>query len=117
MEALQMNPLIMKWIKKIGVFIVAAMVAALGVMLIVSFLNGCMSAPARGNYANDECFTAMDCLYRLKGDKDKAACVPLVEACRDCLKEKRGLERLIYCKTNCPNGMSENECRLWLNQR
>lgn len=102
--------------KILGWIVSAAVVVAL-VLTAVNFLPGCMSAPARENYSCDECFTAMDCLYRLKDDKDKAACAQLVEACRDTLKEGRIKARMEYCSSKKPAGVSEAECRLLLNQK
>ncbi len=96
--------------------VVAAAIAAAAITA-MNFLSGCMSAPARENYSCDECFTAMDCLYRLKSDKDKAACAQLVEACRDTLKEGRIKARMEYCSGKKPAGVSEAECRLLLNQK
>lgn len=86
-------------------------------LAIMYLFCGCMSAPEKKNYQNQECFVAQDCLYRVKSGKDKAVCSPLVEACRDAMKEKRYINRVEYCRDKTPAGMSENECRLYLNQK
>lgn len=78
---------------------------------------GCMSAPERKSYMCDECFMAMDCLYRMKDSKDKASCAALIESCRDAMKETTRINRLKYCKDSKPADMSERECRSWLNEK
>lgn len=83
----------------------------------IALLPGCMTSPTREDYTLDECWMFADCLYRIKSGPDKSACQAIGEACRDALKESRALRRLEYCKTHLPAGMSENECRLWLNQK
>ena len=80
-------------------------------------ISSCQTAPKAKNYKLDECYIALDCMYRINTDKDKAVCAPLIEACRDALKEKRFIDRAKFCRDYKPAGMSENECRLWLNQR
>ncbi len=102
--------------KVLGYILVAAVIVA-AILTALHFLPGCMSAPKREFYSCDECFTAMDCLYRLKDDKDKAACAQLIEACRDTLKEGRIRSRMEYCSGKKPAGISEAECRLLLNQK
>lgn len=77
----------------------------------------CQSAPEKKDYIHDECFVALDCMYRINSDKDKAICSLLIESCRDALKEQRGIDRLRFCRDFKPAGMSESECRLWLNQK
>jgi hypothetical protein len=103
-------------LKVMGWLVSAAVVVAL-ILTGLHFLPGCMSAPNKDNYTTAECFTAMDCLYRLKDGKDKAQCDRLVEACRDVLKEQRTRERLEYCSGKRPQTLSESECRLLLNQK
>lgn len=103
-------------IKVLGYIISAALIIAV-VLTAIHLLPGCMSAPKRDAYSCDECYTAMDCLYRIKDDKDKAACSQLIEACRDSLEETRTRARLEYCAKGRPERMTEAECRLLLNQK
>lgn len=56
------------------------------------------TAPKRENYTCAECFTAIDCLYRIKDDKDKSVCAPLVEVCRDRLRSDAMISRYEYCR-------------------
>ena len=79
--------------------------------------TSCQMAPSRDNYGVEECYCYADCLYRNKGNDDKSICAMLAEGCRDSLKEKRIYERLEYCSKTKLNGMTENECRLFLNQK
>jgi hypothetical protein len=105
-------------IPKIALYILGAAVAvALILTVLFAFPIGCMSAPKKENYTCEECFTAMDCLYRLKDDKDKSACAMLIETCRDTLKEARTRARMEYCAGKKPEKMTESECRLLLNQK
>jgi hypothetical protein len=99
---------------KIGIYI-TLYAACIGI--IIFLLSSCMSAPERKNYSENDCFIALDCMYRIKSDKDKSICMPLIESCRDALKESRGISRLKFCRDYKPAGMTENECRLWLNQK
>ena len=98
----------------IGLLFLALIVMA---VVAVTVMPGCMSAPKRDFYSTDECFTAMDCLYRLKDSKEKSACAALVESCRDTLKEERFKSRLEYCKRIATEKFTEGECRLILNQK
>ena len=84
---------------------------------ICALLFSCMSSPKRGNYSCDECYMAADALYRLKSANDKATAIPLVEACRDAMKEVRRIQRLEYCKKSAPADMTERECRSWINEK
>jgi hypothetical protein len=113
---MMMPPIPTSVFKILGYMVMIAAIVAL-ILTALHFLPGCMTAPHRENYSCEECFTAMDCLYRLKDDKDKAACAQIVEACRDTLKERRIKERLEYCAKSKPEKISEAECRLLLNQK
>jgi hypothetical protein len=86
-------------------------------LLFLALFVCCMSAADRDNYSLDECFLAADCMYRLKDSQDKSACADLQRACSDALKEKRQRQLLEYCSQNKFNNMTENECRLYLNQK
>ncbi len=97
-----------------GLLLLTAFVSAIAAILI---MVGCMTSPDRETYSCDECYAAADILYRLKSATDKSVAAPLVEACRDALKERRMIERLEYCRQHTPSGMTENECRMWLNQK
>ena len=77
----------------------------------------CMSAPARDEYDSTECFLSADCLYRNKDNHDKAVCSELIKDCVYTNKEKRIKQRLEYCEKNKFNGMTKNECRLYMNQK
>ena len=103
---------ILKFSKWLIVLIIPAFIIAA-----IFFLPACMLSPDKENYSNDECYTCIDCLYRLKDSKDKSACALLVEACRDSMKEGRFYKRFEYCRDNKFDGMQERECRLLLNQK
>lgn len=105
-------------IKLIKFFISFAAALLIGAVLVaLLFSMGCQMAPSRDNYGVEECYCYADCLYRNKGNDDKSICAMLAEGCRDSLKEKRIYERLEYCSKTKLNGMTENECRLFLNQK
>ena len=93
-----------------------SMVLAIPALIVAAFffLPGCMTSPDKEDYSNDECFVAVDCLYRLKDSEDNSSCMLLVEACRDSMKEGRSYKRLEYCSQNKFDDMKENECRLLL---
>ena len=93
-----------------------SMVLAIPALIVAAFffLPGCMTSPDKQDYENAECFTAIDCLYRLKDSKDKSSCMLLVEACRDSMKELRAYKRLEYCSQNKFDDIKESECRLML---
>ena len=106
--------------ERVKTWAIVLLTIALITMLVVSItlLPGCMVAPKRVDYNTSECFTAMDCLYRLKDGKDKAACAMLIEACRDVLKEERTKVRLEYCeKYRGDKVLTPETCRLILNQK
>lgn len=86
-------------------------------LLVIILFSSCMTTPDRDDYVSNECFVAMDCMYRLKAEIDKSSCNVLIEACRDSLKEMRALDRLNFCKNNAFESMTEKECRMWLNQK
>jgi len=102
--------------KKIVVAI-AVIMAAVMIGLFIMSLAGCMFAPNRKDFSNDECFNAADCLYRIKDGKEKSACSMLLEACRDSMKEGRTFKRMEYCRDNKFGGLTESECRYFLNQK
>jgi len=93
-----------------------SMVLAIPALIVAAFffLPGCMTSPDKEDYSNDECFVAVDCLYRLKDGPDKSACAMLVEGCRDSMKELRAYKRLEYCSQNKFDDIKESECRLML---
>jgi len=91
--------------------LIAMAVVAVGVM------PGCMTAPNRDDYTTSECYSAADCLYRIKSADEKSPCAFLTEACRDSLKERARIYRLEYCKDKRPSDMTERECRSWLNEK
>ena len=109
-------------VRKILYFVFVA-VALFGAMVLVIFTltatTGCQSAPDKKDYVGtaDECYLFSDCMYRNQKNADKSACQILAEACRDAMKEARTIKRIEYCKDKTPVGMSENECRLMLNQK
>lgn len=86
------------------------------IIICILVFFACQSSPQRPNYPCDECYVASDFLYRMKGAQDKAAIVPMIESCRDAMKERRYIERMKFCKTP-PAGITERECMLMLNQR
>lgn len=90
------------------------------IILIFSFLAcnfQCRSIPEKENYLFSECYVAMDCMYRNKGNHDKSICMNLIQSCSDALKEQRQIKRLSFCKEFKPADMTERECRMWLNQK
>lgn len=93
-------------------FIVLGIIVAMALM----FFTGCQSAPDRKCFNTEECYQFSDCLYRNQKN-DKSSCAILGEACRDSLKEKRIYDRVKYCGDFKPKDMTENECRLFLNQK
>ena len=101
--------------KLLLLLVFSVMIAAVFTAMFI--LSSCQSAPDRDNYTCAECYVAADFLYRMKSGQDKSVVAPLIEACRDAMQEARAIKRLEYCRDKCPDGMSENECRLWLNQK
>ena len=77
----------------------------------------CMTAPDREDFKTDECYLAIDCLYRNKDNKDKSICVALIKSCCDTMSEARYRKRLEYCNKKRPESMTERECQAWLNQK
>lgn len=96
--------------------ILAGLVIGTILALIILAITGCQSAPDRKCFNTEECYQFSDCLYRNQKN-DKSACAILGEACRDSLKEKRIYGRVKYCGEFKPKDMTENECRLFLNQK
>lgn len=92
------------------------------VILISIFLTiiytGCyMSAPQKSEYEFTVCYQDADCMYRNKDNNDKSACAVYKQACADMYKEYCMKQRLEYCRDNQFNGMTQNECSLFLNQK
>ena len=79
--------------------------------------TGCMSAPDKEDYEYKDCFAAADCMYRNKDNPDKSACTDLNKVCAEKYKEMQQRDRLEYCRDNKFDGMTQNECRLYLNQK
>jgi hypothetical protein len=104
-----MKQSITKWI----MFFLALIILA----FVCSTQLNCMSAPEREDYTSIECFLSADCLYRNKDNEDKSACSELTKDCVYRNKEKRIKARLEYCEDNKFQGMTKNECRLFLNQK
>lgn len=86
-------------------------------LIFAVFYTGCMSAPDKEDYENKECFAAADCMYRNKDNSDKSACADLNKVCSEKYKEGQYKSRLEYCRDNKFEGMTQNECRLYLNQK
>lgn len=86
-------------------------------VIIIAIFFACQSSPKSEKYNCSECYVSADCLYRMKSAKNATICAALIEACRDAMREKRCIERLKYCRKNKPDGMTERECLLFLNQK
>ena len=87
-------------------------------LIIAVFFAGCyMSAPDKKDYEFDVCYQDADCMYRNKDNSDKSACAVYKQACADMYKEKCMKLRLEYCQKNKFENMTQNECRLYLNQK
>ena len=98
--------------------ILAGLLAAVLLALALTVIfTACQTAPKREYYSCDECYAAADMLYRMKSAQDKSVISPLVEACRDALKESRRVSRLKYCHESKPDDMTERECRSWINEK
>ena len=95
-----------------AIFIIACIL-----FIIVFSMFSCMTAPDRENFKTDECYLAIDCLYRNKDNKDKSICVALIKSCCDTMSENRYRKRLEYCNKKRPESMTERECQAWLNQK
>ncbi len=102
---------------KTAAIIILAVALMASICAALSILPGCMTSPDKENYPCDECYMAADALYRLKSANDKAVASPLVEACRDAMKEKTRISRLKYCHDSRPDDMTERECRSWVNEK
>jgi biopolymer transport protein ExbB/TolQ len=100
-----------------AVIIIILLLAVIMALVTAASFVGCMSSPDRADYSCDECYAAADMLYRMKSAQDKSVVSPLVEACRDALKEIRRVNRLKYCRDNRPEDMTERECRSWINEK
>jgi hypothetical protein len=87
---------------------------AIAFMLIFS---GCQSSPDKADYDFKECFQDADCMYRNKDNDDKSACSVYKDACANKYKEACLKQRLEYCRDNKFESMTQNECRLYLNQK
>lgn len=87
------------------------------IIIFIVLLSGCMTAPNKEDYTTAECFSAADCLYRIKSADEKSPCAFLTEACRDSMKERARINRLEYCRDKRPADMTERECRSWLNEK
>lgn len=87
------------------------------IAILITQIFGCQSSPKKEDFPANECFYFSDCLYRSQKSVDKSPCMILAEACRDGLKEQRAYDRLKFCREKKPVEMSENECRLFLNQK
>lgn len=88
---------------------------AIAIFVVSTF--GCMSQPERKNYSYEECYLASDCMYRNAKNPDKSACSVHIQACVDAMKEGRIKQRLEYCSEKKFDNMTQNECRLYLNQK
>lgn len=93
-------------------------VAALSVAFTLT-LSSCISAPKKEDFPQDACYYAAYFMWLLAkgGNPDASAAAGMVDTCRSRLNELSYLEKMEYCKKNTPQGMTENECRLWLNQK
>lgn len=86
--------------------------------LFLLIFAGCISTPEKKDFECEECFYHAYCLYLNQKNPDKASCASLDEACSDAVKEARQRARLEFCREFCYDGvMSEETCRLLLNQR
>ena len=93
------------------------LIIAIALFFIFCAMFGCQSSPERGNYNCEECFVAADVLYRNQKNIDKSVAMPLVEACRDAMKEQRRIQRLEYCTKTRPADMTFRECISWVNEK
>lgn len=87
------------------------------IVLILLILGGCTTSPDRKDYVLESCFSLDRCMYLNKDNHDKSACTTSDLDCSFDRKEKRIKDRVEYCRDSTPKGMSENECRLFLNQK
>jgi hypothetical protein len=111
----QYQTLIIGVIKFIGQ-IIAYSIIILIILYVFNNINiSCTIPPKKGNYETPECWQFVDCLYRT--DKDKSICGIFADSCKNSYIEMRYIKKLEYCKNNRPNDMSENECRIWINQK
>ena len=84
---------------------------------IVFSLVSCQSPPEKKDYSYEECYLASDCMYRNVKNPDKSVCSVHIQACVDSMKEGRIKQRLEYCSGKKFDNMTQNECRLYLNQK
>jgi hypothetical protein len=94
--------------------IITGILAAAVLALALVIITGCQSSPTREDYTTPDCWQFSDCLFRLAKSADKSQCSIVGESCRDSLREMRAYQRLEFCRTKTPAGMSESECRLWI---
>jgi hypothetical protein len=47
------------------------------------------SVPKPENFKQQECYLALECLYLLQKNPDKAVCAALVDECRTAMREAR----------------------------
>jgi len=92
-------------------------IALAAIILSVTLSVCCMSSPKKEDYSLTECYMAAQCMYLLKNSEDKTACAGLLSACSDALREQRLKGILEYAAQNKFGNMTENECRLYLNQK
>ena len=89
-------------------------------LIMFSFFLSCSSMqsnPDCDDYQCNECFVAVSCLYRVKSETDKTSCAILIEDCRNAMKEKRKIDKIIFCREKTPAGLTEETCRLWIDQK
>jgi hypothetical protein len=98
--------------------VIALVVVVLSALFCMLF--GCVSfqcAPNRADFACEECYVTAYMIHKNQKNLDKSIVVPLVEACRDTMKEKRRIERLEYCTNKRPADMTFRECISWMNEK
>ena len=111
----QYQTLIIRVIKFIGKIIINSIII-LTILYVFNNMNiSCTIPPKKQNYETPECWQFVDCLYRT--DKDKSICGIFADSCKNSYIEMRYIKKLEYCKNNKPKDMSENECRIWINQK
>ena len=97
---------------------------SIGLILIILSVSitlclSCISPPTREEFPQDPCYYSAYYLYILAktGSKDKSVASGMIDACKDRLKELSYMEKIEYCNTKTPIGMTAAECRLYLNQK
>jgi hypothetical protein len=89
----------------------------IGFIILSVFMIGCQTAPELQRGELLSCFAHRDCLYRNAKNSDKSACnLDAIECSKD-RQEERTKKRLEYCEEKTFKGMTNNECRLFLNQK